>query len=90
MIKIHFIFQEEIWNLVPEDMRNNHDNVIMGFLIKSKVSISNQFGSTDCYQPLHKTFLEFVAAYYLKSLAGDQDQTEFQDVLSRLQVCFTL
>ena len=56
----------------------------MGFLVKSNVSIpSSFFNNKDCYQPLHKTFLEFVAAYYLKSLVSDNER--LKDELRCLQ-----
>ena len=67
--KLYFT-KEEINKIVPESIRHNNANVIMGFLIKSNVSFSRSLDNAgDCYQPLHKTFLEFVAAYYLRKTA---------------------
>ena len=65
-----YFTKDEINKIVPEDIRQNHNNVIMGFLVKSNVSFSpvSLVSVTDCYQPLHKTFLEFVAAFYLKKV----------------------
>ena len=84
-----YFTKDEIRKLVPDTIRNDHDNVIMGFLIKSNVSLSRSRGRktlTDCYQPLHKTFLEFVSAYYLRKLAEQtEDQAELKAVLSSLQ-----
>ena len=80
-----YFTKDEITKSVPDTMKNGHDNVIMGFLIKSNVSLSRGH-VTDCYQPLHKTFLEFVAAYYLRKLAEQtEDQGELKSVLSSLQ-----
>ena len=82
-----YFTKDEIMKSVPDTMKNGHDNVIMGFLIKSNVSLSRSHRHvTDCYQPLHKTFLEFVAAYYLRRLAEQtEDQGELKSVLSSLQ-----
>ena len=72
--KFHFT-NDEIAKILPDSMKHGHENVIMGFLVKSNVSISTSFfNNKDCYQPLHKTFLEFVAAYYLKSLVNDTER----------------
>ena len=59
----------EILKVMPESLKHSRENVIMGFLIKSNTSFTRSiFNVGDCYQPIHKTFLEFVAAYYLQSL----------------------
>ena len=58
----------------------------MGFLIKSNVSFSSSLNVADCYQPLHKTFLEFVAAYYLRKTAESNESSEnFRQVLLSLE-----
>jgi hypothetical protein len=76
LMKDKFYFtKDEIVKILPDSMKNGHENVIMGFLVKSNVSISRSFfNNKDCYQPLHKTFLEFVAAFYLKSLVNDTEK----------------
>ena len=77
-----YFTKDEIMTIVPDHIRNTHKNVIMGFLIKSTRSLD----ATDCYQPLHKTFLEFVAAFYLmKLVAEENDQRGFQQELQNLQ-----
>ena len=74
--KLYFT-KEEINKIVPESIRHNNANVIMGFLIKSNVSFSRSLDNAgDCYQPLHKTFLEFVAAYYLRKTAESSENKE--------------
>ena len=80
-----YFTKEEIMNILP-DLMNGHENVIMGFLVKSNVSISRSFfNNKDCYQPLHKTFLEFVAAFYLKSLVKKNEIEKLKDELRCLQ-----
>ena len=75
---------EEIEKTLPEHLKNRNDNIILGFLVKSNVSISKSlFNNNPCYQPLHKTFLEFVAAFYLKSLVDDQEK--LNDAITYLQ-----
>ena len=88
LLKDKFYFtKDEIVKILPDSMKHGHENVIMGFLVKSNVSISRSlFNNKDCYQPLHKTFLEFVAAYYLKSLVQKSNETEkLKDELRCLQ-----
>ena len=84
--KLYFT-KEEINKIVPESIRHNNANVIMGFLIKSNVSFSRSLDNAgDCYQPLHKTFLEFVAAYYLRKTAESSENKEnFRQVLLTLE-----
>ena len=84
--KLYFT-KEEINKIVPESIRHNNANVIMGFLIKSNVSFSRSLDTAgDCYQPLHKTFLEFVAAYYLRKTAESNENKEnFRQVLLTLE-----
>ena len=53
---------EEIGKNLPESMRSCCPDVIMGFLVKIQ---NHQLHARDCYQPLHKTFLEFVSAFFL-------------------------
>ena len=77
LVKEKFSFsRSEILKVMPESLKP--ENVIMGFLIKT---------NTNCYQPLHKTFLEFVAAYYLKSLVTNKQQPSWllEEVLLSLQ-----
>ena len=77
-----YFTKDEILKIVPDQKRNTHKNVIMGFLIKNTRSLD----VTDCYQPLHKTFLEFVAAYYLMKLVlTEKDQSSFKQELQNLQ-----
>ena len=79
LVKEKFSFsRSEILKVMPESLKHSHENVIMGFLIKT---------NTNCYQPLHKTFLEFVAAYYLKSLVTNKQQPSWllEEVLLSLQ-----
>ena len=87
LMKDKFYFtKDEIVKILPDSMKHGHENVIMGFLVKSNVSISRSFfDNKDCYQPLHKTFLEFVAAYYLKSLVISNDTEKLKDELRCLQ-----
>ena len=83
LVKEKFFFSRaEILKVMPESLNRSHENVIMGFLIKNNISFS-RLDVGDCYQPLHKTFLEFVAAYYLKSLVTNKQQPE--EVLLSLQ-----
>eukprot|EP00092_Neocalanus_flemingeri_P004160 GFUD01004475.1.p1 GENE.GFUD01004475.1~~GFUD01004475.1.p1 ORF type:complete len:1342 (+),score=251.43 GFUD01004475.1:273-4298(+) len=86
LVKDKFYFTEdEILKVLP-DMKHGHENVIMGFLVKSNVSISRSFfNNKDCYQPLHKTFLEFVAAFYLKGLVNSNEMERLKDELRCLQ-----
>ena len=87
LVQEKFYFsRSEILKVMPESLK--HENVIMGFLIKTNISFSRPlFNVGDCYQPLHKTFLEFVAAYYLKSLVTNKQQASWQveEVLLSLQ-----
>ena len=90
LIEEKFYFsRSEILKLTPQSLKDSHENVIMGFLIKSNISFSRSiFNVGDCYQPLHKTFLEFVAAFYLQSLVINrqhQHNSQLQDVLLSLQ-----
>ena len=84
--KLYFT-KEEINKIVPESIRHNNANVIMWFLIKSNVSFSRSRDTGDCYQPLHKTFLEFVAAYYLRKTAesSSENKENFRQVLLTLE-----
>ena len=68
---------EEITKNLPESIMNDHPpDVIMGFLVKSQTSNPIMFHQRDCYQPLHKTFLEFVAAFHLRSLVTRPTELE--------------
>ena len=74
------------WSLL--DRGPVYKNVIMGFLVKNNISFSRPlFNVGDYYQPLHKTFLEFVAAYYLKSLVTNKQQSSWlvEEVLQSLE-----
>ena len=85
LIEEKFYFsRSEILKLTPQSLKDSHENVIMGFLIKCNIPMLNV---GDYYQPLHKTFLEFVTAHYLKSLINRQNQHSslLQDVLASLQ-----
>ena len=86
LIEEKFYFsRSEILKLTPQSLKENHENVIMGFLIKCNIPMLNV---GDYYQPLHKTFLEFVAAHYLQSLVinrQNQHSSLLQDVLASLQ-----
>ncbi|XP_023332363.1 uncharacterized protein LOC111704369, partial [Eurytemora carolleeae] len=60
----------------------------MGFLVKSNIprkaqGRGNLFGQ-QYYQPLHKTFLEFVAGFYLLCLVRDQDIDKLEEELELL------
>ena len=78
--------RSEILKVMPECLKHSHENVIMGFLVKNNISFSRPlFNVGDCYQPLHKTFLEFVAAYYLKSLVKNKLSWQLEEVLVSLQ-----
>ena len=82
--KKFYFSRSEILKVMPE----SHENVIMGFLIKTNISFSRPlFNVGDYYQPLHKTFLEFVAAYYLKTLVTNKQQPSWlvEEVLLSLQ-----
>ena len=59
-----YFTMEEIRRNLPDSMRSSCPDVIMGFLVKTPAS-NQQLHARDCYQPLHKTFLEFVAAFFL-------------------------
>ena len=51
------------------------------------MSFSRSRDTGDCYQPLHKTFLEFVAAYYLRKTAesSGENKENFRQVLLTLE-----
>ena len=55
-----YFTMEEIGKNLPDSMHSSCPDVIMGFLVKAPAS-----NARDCYQPLHKTFLEFVSAFFL-------------------------
>ena len=55
---------DEIGKNLPDSMHSSCPDVIMGFLVKTPAS-NKQLHAGDCYQPLHKTFLEFVASFFL-------------------------
>ena len=77
--------RHEILKVMPESLKHSHENVIMGFLIKNNISFSSHHGG-DYYQPLHKTFLEYVAAFYLVSLVRQHHNSwTLQEVLVSLQ-----
>ena len=86
LIEEKFYFsRSEILKLTPQTLKDSNENVIMGFLIKCNIPMLNV---GDYYQPLHKTFLEFVAAHYLQSLVinrQNQHSSLLQDVLASLQ-----
>ena len=71
-------------------MQEKSDNFLMGLFSKSKGSNKPKEpipGVTMYFEPLHKTVLEFAAAYFLKTIAVEEnDSNHFYEALKELKV----
>ena len=77
-------------------MQESCDNFLMGLFSISEASFSRGPGVTipgvkEYFEPLHKTVLEFAAAYFLKTIAvAGNDTNYFYQAVTELKVRYLI